>query len=208
LSGECSRPSTEHGSLQACGGAEERSVGHDAAEAFARKHGTVVALTLGVPRDERAQTRVERFRRGKIRPSLVRRSFTRFASLSSDWFGSHWAFSIAVGLVLVWTATGPLFNWGSDWQLFINTVTTVCTFVMVFLIQNTQTRDSKAIHLKLDELIRATPQARNEFMEAEEEDLDEILREKAIVDTADPAPPEQKPRLIEDGERTKERKAS
>ena len=63
---------------------------------------------------------------------------------------------------------------------------------MVFLIQNTQNRDARAIHLKLDELLRATPKARNEFMEAEEEDLDEIEREKAIVDQADPAPPEER----------------
>jgi len=69
-------------------------------------------------------------------------------------------------------------------------VTTLVTTLMVFLIQNTQNRDSRAIHLKLDELIRATPRARNEFMEVEDEDLDEIEREKRIVDQADPAPPE------------------
>jgi len=63
---------------------------------------------------------------------------------------------------------------------------------MVFLIQNTQNRDARAIHLKLDELLRATPNARKEFMEAEEEDLDEIEREKAIVDQDDPAPPEER----------------
>ena len=171
--------------------------------------GTTVALPLDVRTvDQRKSPRVERFKRGKIRPGPFRRWFLRFATKSSEWFGSHWAFTIAVALVIVWTATGPLFQWGSDWQLFINTVTTICTFVMVFLIQNTQNRDSKAIHLKLDELIRATPGARNEFMEAEEEDLDEILREKAIVDRADPAPPEQKPAVIKDGERKEHRKAS
>src|SRR5678815_2972227 len=68
----------------------------------------------------------------------------------------------------------------------------VVTFLMVFLIQNTQNRDARAIHLKLDELLRATPGARREFMEAEEEDLDEIEREKAIVDEDDPAPPEER----------------
>jgi low affinity Fe/Cu permease len=68
--------------------------------------------------------------------------------------------------------------------------TTIVTFLIVFLIQNTQNRDSRAIHLKLDELIRATPRARNEFMEVEDEDLDEIEREKRIVDQAHPAPPE------------------
>jgi low affinity Fe/Cu permease len=73
--------------------------------------------------------------------------------------------------------------------LIANTVTTLTTALMVFLIQNTQNRDARAIHLKLDELLRATPKARNEFMDAEEEDLDEIEREKAIVDKDDPAPP-------------------
>ena len=76
----------------------------------------------------------------------------------------------------------------------MNSGTTIATFLMVFLIQNTQNRDARAIHLKLDELLRATPKARNEFMEAEEEDLDEIERDKAIVDKDDPAPPMERAR--------------
>ena len=71
-------------------------------------------------------------------------------------------------------------------------LTTIGTFLMVFLIQNAQNRDARAMHLKLDELLRATPDARHEFMEAEEEDLDEIEREKEIVDKDDPAPPADK----------------
>ena len=106
--------------------------------------------------------------------------------------GSPWAFIVAAAIVGGWALTGPIFNFSSDWSLAINTITTIITFLMVFVIQNTQNRDAKAMHLKLDELIRATPKARNEFMEAEEEDLDEIEREKAIVDQADPAPPEGK----------------
>jgi low affinity Fe/Cu permease len=152
--------------------------------------------------------RVERFRRGKIRPGRVRRWFLHFSNSTAEWVGTHWAFTIAVGLVVAWALTGPLFGFSDSWSLAINTITTIGTWIMVFVIQSTQNRDSKAIHLKLDELIRATPQARNEFMEAEEEDLDEILREKAIVDKADPAPPEEKPRLIRDGERKEVRKAS
>jgi low affinity Fe/Cu permease len=92
----------------------------------------------------------------------------------------------------MWAITGPIFGFSDTWQLVINTGTTVVTFLMVFLIQNTQNRDARAIHLKLDELLRATPNARKEFMEAEEEDLDEIEREKAIVDRDDPAPPEER----------------
>jgi len=89
----------------------------------------------------------------------------------------------------MWLVTGPLFGFSDTWQLIANTVTTLVTTLMVFLIQNTQNRDSRALHLKLDELLRATPRARKEFMEAEEEDLDEIEREKAIVDRDDPNPP-------------------
>lgn len=106
--------------------------------------------------------------------------------------GSPGAFLAAVALILIWALSGPIFNFSSDWQLVVNTGTTIGTFLMVFLIQNAQNRDARAMHLKLDELIRATPRARNEFMEAEEEDLDEIEREKEIVDEADPAPPAHK----------------
>ena len=98
----------------------------------------------------------------------------------------------ALLVILVWAVTGPIFGFSDTWQLVINTGTTIVTFLMVFLIQNTQNRDARAIHLKLDELIRATPKARNEFMEAEEEDLDEIEREKEIVDKDDPAPPRER----------------
>ena len=95
-------------------------------------------------------------------------------------------------IVVGWGLLGPVYHYSDTWQLVINTGTTIVTFLMVFLIQNTQNRDSRAIHLKLDELLRAVPRARKEFMEAEEEDLDEIEREKAIVDQDDPAPPEER----------------
>ena len=138
-------------------------------------------------------SRVARFKRGKVRPGRLHRWFTRFATLSSDRLGSPWAFAIAFVIVLAWAVAGPIFGFSDVWMLIINTVTTIGTFLMVFLIQNTQNRDAKAIHLKLDELIRAVPRAREEFMEAEEEDLEEIMREKQIVDRADPAPPEDAP---------------
>ncbi len=112
----------------------------------------------------------------------------------SEWVGAPWAFLAAVFVIGVWLLTGPLFGFSTEWQLYVNSATTVITFLMVFLIQNTQNRDARAIHLKLDELLRATPNARREFMEAEEEDLDEIEREKAIVDRDDPAPPEERAR--------------
>jgi low affinity Fe/Cu permease len=119
-------------------------------------------------------------------------AFSRFASRISEWMGAPWAFLAAVLVIVVWLLTGPIFGFSTEWQLVINSSTTIVTFLMVFLIQNTQNRDARAIHLKLDELLRATPGARKEFMEAEEEDLDEIEREKAIVDEDDPAPPEER----------------
>jgi low affinity Fe/Cu permease len=116
--------------------------------------------------------------------------FSRAASTISNFAGRPWAFMAALLVIVAWVVTGPIFGFSDTWQLVINTGTTIVTFLMVFLIQNTQNRDARAIHLKLDELLRATPKARNEFMETEEEDLDEIEREKAIVDKDDPAPPQ------------------
>jgi low affinity Fe/Cu permease len=128
----------------------------------------------------------------KLPQSGVSHWFSRFASKTADLAGSHWAFIITFAFIVVWFLSGPVFGFSDTWQLIANTVTTLTTALMVFLIQNTQNRDSRAIHLKLDELLRATPRARKEFMEAEEEDLDEIEREKEIVDKADPAPPAHK----------------
>jgi low affinity Fe/Cu permease len=92
------------------------------------------------------------------------RSFAQHASLA---VGSPWAFVVAVSVVAVWAASGPVYGYSDTWQLVINTGTTIVTFLMVFLIQNTQNRDAKAIHLKLDELIRSGTHARNELVELE-----------------------------------------
>jgi len=129
---------------------------------------------------------------GKLPQRGLSHTFSRFASRIAEWMGAPTAFLVAVLLIVVWLVTGPVFGFSTEWQLIVNSGTTIATFLMVFLIQNTQNRDARAIHLKLDELLRATPRARNEFMEAEEEDLDEIEREKAIVDEDDPAPPEER----------------
>lgn len=90
--------------------------------------------------------------------------FRRIASRTSHGVGSPWAFVVALTIVVVWAATGPIFHFADTWQLVINTSTTIVTFLMVFLIQNTQNRDSHAIHLKLDELIRSNDSARNRLM--------------------------------------------
>lgn len=103
--------------------------------------------------------------------------FARFATATARFSGSSLTFGIAVGVILIWGLTGPLFRFSDTWQLVINTGTTIITFLMVFLIQNTQNRDSTAIHLKLDELIRVTRGAHNAMINMEDrtqEDLDKL----------------------------------
>jgi low affinity Fe/Cu permease len=99
--------------------------------------------------------------------------FSRFAQRVSHAAGEPYAFVTGLALVLVWGLSGPLFGFGDTWQLVINS-TTIVTFLMVFLIQNTQNRDTAALHLKIDELIRATPRARNSVMDLEELDEKEL----------------------------------
>ena len=94
--------------------------------------------------------------------------FRRIACRSAEALGSSWAFITAVAIVVVWAGTGPLFGFSDTWQLVINTGTTIVTFLMVFLIQNAQNRDARAFHLKLDELIHAIKEARNELIDVEE----------------------------------------
>ena len=93
--------------------------------------------------------------------------FGRFAARSSHYLGSRWAFMSAIGVIVVWAVTGPLFHYSDTWQLVINTGTTIVTFLMVFLIQNTQNRDARAIHLKLNELIHAVDKAKNQMIDVE-----------------------------------------
>ncbi len=90
--------------------------------------------------------------------------FTRFANRTAHLVGQPWSFVVAVAFILIWAATGPLFDYSDTWQLVVNTSTTIITFLIVFLIQNSQNRDAAAIQAKLDELIRALPKARNEFV--------------------------------------------
>jgi low affinity Fe/Cu permease len=93
--------------------------------------------------------------------------FGRFAAQSSHYLGSRWAFLVAIGIIVVWGLTGPIFHYSDTWQLIINTGTTIVTFLMVFLIQNTQNRDARAIHLKLNELIHAVDKAKNNMIDVE-----------------------------------------
>lgn len=114
----------------------------------------------------------------------LRDRFQHFAHATSNAVGSVWAFLLALLIVIVWGFTGPIFGYSDTWQLVINTGTTIVTFVMVFLIQSTQNRDARAMHLKLDELIRAIHGARNDLMNLEdlpEEDLDALAAQFASM---------------------------
>jgi low affinity Fe/Cu permease len=107
---------------------------------------------------------------------LVSDAFRIFARHSAAMLGSAWAFGGAVFVILVWILTGPTFHFSDTWQLIINTATTIITFLMVFLIQNTQNRDAKAVHLKLDEMIRALKGARNKLVDLEDLSDEELKK--------------------------------
>jgi low affinity Fe/Cu permease len=114
-------------------------------------------------------------------------AFGKFAANASSWLGSKWAFVGAIVIIATWAFTGPLFRYSDTWQLVINTGTTIITFLMVFIIQNTQNRDARAINLKLDELIHAIDNAKNQMMDIEklsDEELD-VIHEKYTQMRAD-----------------------
>ena len=100
--------------------------------------------------------------------------FRRFANATANAVGSPWTFFLGVLVIVVWAATGPIFGYSDTWQLIINTGTTIVTFLMVFLIQNTQNRDAKAIHLKLDELLRGVKGARTAMVALENASDEEL----------------------------------
>lgn len=102
--------------------------------------------------------------------------FHHLAVKMSQLLGSPPAFLTALAIIIVWILLGPSVNYSTTWQLVINTLTTICTFLMVFLIQNTQNRDAKAIHIKLDELIKAIKGARNSLVNLEELSDEELER--------------------------------
>jgi low affinity Fe/Cu permease len=127
----------------------------------------------------------------RSKPRKRKGGFLKFARASARWTGRPTAFVLAVLFIAVWLVTGPIFHFSDTWQLVINTATTIVTFLMVFLIQNTQNRDSEAVQLKLDELLRSTQGAHNALLEIEElseNELDEIkncytqLAKRAVKD--------------------------
>jgi low affinity Fe/Cu permease len=102
--------------------------------------------------------------------------FQFFAAKASYVVGTKWAFAAAIALIVGWAASGPYFHYSDTWQLVVNTATTVVTFLIVFLIQNTQNRDARAIHLKLDEIIRSIHLAHNEMIDIEKLSDEELER--------------------------------
>ena len=129
------------------------------------------------------ETQVEKLKEQETKRDffcVVSDAFRVFARNTSRILGSAWAFVAAVLIIVIWGLTGPTFHFSDTWQLIINTGTTIVTFLMVFLIQNTQNRDAKAMHLKLDEIIRALKGARNELVDLEElsdEDLKKLEKQ-------------------------------
>ena len=120
-----------------------------------------------------------------MRPTKSTSWFTRFTKWTAHASGRPLTFLLACGIIVAWAALGPYFGFSDTWQLVINTSTTIITFLMVFLIQSTQNRDTEALQVKLDEVIRAIGHARNELLDLEEldeRDLDEL--KKAFVDLA------------------------
>ncbi len=105
--------------------------------------------------------------------------FNRVSTRAAELSGHYLTFLVAVAGIVAWAATGPLFGFGETWQLVVNTATTIITFLMVFLIQHTQNRDTLAIHLKLDELIRATTNADDELIHAEDDTIEDLAILKA-----------------------------
>jgi low affinity Fe/Cu permease len=103
-------------------------------------------------------------------------SFRKFSVKAAAALGSPWSFVLCVALILIWLVSGPFFHYSDTWQLLVNTATTVFTFLAVFLIQNTQNRDAKAVHLKLDELISSVAGARNRLVDLEDLSDEELAQ--------------------------------
>ena len=132
---------------------------------------------------------------------LSRDHFGQFANSCSVYLGSRWAFIAALLIILFWALTGPIYHYSDTWQLIINTGTTIVTFLMVFLIQNTQNRDARAINLKLNELIQAIGSARNQMIDIEhlsDAELDILARryEAIRAEVSGRTDPREKPNAL------------
>jgi len=152
-------------------------------------------------RAEAAAVAEERADEAAEHESPFRAWFGRTATRVSEASGSAWTFAIALMVIIFWAVSGPFFGFSDTWQLVANTFTTLVTFLMVFLIQNTQNREAKATQLKLDELIRAISKARNRYIGAESDPDDRLERELKEVEAERNKPPAERrhPRGPHDG---------
>src|SRR5687768_6033498 len=126
------------------------------------------------------------------KPPTMREKFRNFACKASEGAGSPWCFFLAVLVILIWGVSGPYYKYSDTWQLVINTGTTIITFLMVFLIQNTQYRDAKAMQLKLDELLRGVKGARNNLIDLEklsDTELEKLQKEFEAMRLKSPKEP-------------------
>ena len=145
-----------------------RDAGDDAAVGGVKHRNATRKLSEGVITISRGGAAWER--------DVMRERFRKLAYLTADIVGSPWAFLLGAGVVLLWGLSGPYFHYSDTWQLVINTGTTIVTFLVVFLIQGAQNRDSRALHLKLDELLRAVAHARTSLVDLESRTDDELDR--------------------------------
>ena len=130
-------------------------------------------------------------RKQVARTHTVNLWFSRFAGGTAEIVGHPFVFIAAVAIIVIWAVSGPYFHYSDTWQLLINTGTTILTFLVVFLIQNTQNRDAKALHLKLDELIRSHSPAHNDMIDIQklsDEELDELAERYAAIRARDDTP--------------------
>jgi low affinity Fe/Cu permease len=119
-------------------------------------------------------------KRSALGPQPEKWTFSKIAQHASSLLGKSGAFAAACGIILLWAAVGPFFGYSDTWQLIVNTGTTIVTFLMVFLVQNTQNRDARALHLKLDELLRSVKPARNKLIDLEncsDEEIEDMARQ-------------------------------
>lgn len=139
----------------------------------------------GIFLGERSQMIQENAKSAASKSAVSSKSgFGHFANTASTCLGSQWAFAAAIIIIVFWGITGPIYHYSDTWQLLINTGTTIVTFLMVFLIQNTQNRDARAINLKLDELIHSIATAKNQMINIEhlsDADLDRITEKYKLI---------------------------
>lgn len=141
-------------------------------------------VTTAIGRMKTGQQKLKEHEKSKDFFCMVSDAFRIAARRASIVLGSAWAFAVAVLIIFIWIGSGPAFHYSNTWQLIINTGTTIVTFLMVFLIQNTQNRDAKAAQLKLDEIIRAVEGARNQLVNLEnlsDEELEKLERQFARI---------------------------